>query len=144
MVNTLFIIYYSFFLIIYYETLQSKFLDLPNTSVALQRRQRVKRGRSLSSPFFLQGTEFFVSIPGNKGFLVSRLNDAEYVYVMNQCQLGFEVYIFKIQNQTHCFAKQRITLDLLAPDPIKIMLSKGGSLWKLMKLWQVVLTKILF
>ena len=23
------------------------------------------------------------------------------------------------------------TLDLLAPDPFKIMLSKGGSLWKL-------------
>ena len=24
-----------------------------------------------------------------------------------------------------------ITLDLLAPDPFRIMLSKGGSLWKL-------------
>ena len=52
------------------ENTVTGFTLLSNPADTSADRQRVKRGRS----FFLKN--FFVSILGNKGFLVSGLNDA--------------------------------------------------------------------
>ena len=40
-------------------------------------------------------------------------------------------FLFVLGISRCVFIRLQYTLDLLAPDPFKIMLSKGGSLWKL-------------